>query len=375
MQEQTLTPLKSGCYDEWVSNKIKRGKMKKFCGAFAALFVCFGLSTSSASTFTPPPYGNKEVNVWVGFGPGGGFDTSARVFAKHFGKHLPDNPVVVVRNKQGAGSVKLLNFLYRKTPKNRFDIGFFLPTAMHIPIYGKRKVRFKTEDFKYIGNMYTDINSCSVWRGGGQGIETFNDLINAKNPIIFGSAHPSTPMSTFPMFFKNVFGANIRIVQGYRGTAKALHAVMTGEVHGFCGTFESSLRGPFRKYHKAGDLRPIIQIDIKGKSGFFGEKATRLSALLKTEEQRRLANFVFGIDRMTRPIIAPPHTSKENLFILRKAFFNTMYDLEFQADAKRILGVTPNPTDGWEVQKFFEDLANTPRSVVEKAWKITQTSK
>ena len=300
---------------------------------------------------------------------------SARVFARHFGKHLPGNPTVVVRNKQGAGSIKLLNYLYRETPKNRFDVGFFLPAALQIPIYGKRKVRFKTEDFKYVGNMYTDINSCSVWRGGGQGIETFDDLITAKNHIIFGSAAPNTPMTAFPMFFKNVLGANLRIVHGYRGTAKALHAVMVGEVHAFCGTFESSLRGPFRKHHKAGDLRPFIQIDISDRSEFFGDKATLLSSLLKTKEQRQLAHFIFGIDRMTRPIIAPPSTSKENLFILRKAFFDTMNDPEFQADAKRILGVATNATDGKDVQKFFEDLAKTPRPIVEKAWQITQTSK
>ena len=349
--------------------------MKKLIGAIMALFVCVGLTTATASTFTPPPIGSKEVNVWVGFGPGGGFDTSARVFARHIGKHLPGNPTVVVRNKQGAGSGKLLNFLYRETPKNRFDVGFFLPTAMHIPIYGKRKVRFKPEAFWYVGNMYTDINSCSVWRGGGQGIETFDDLITAKNPIIFGSAHPSTPMSTFPMFFKNALGANLRIVQGYRGTAKALHAVMTGEVHAFCGTFESTLRGPFKNYHKAGDLRPFIQIDSSDRSNFFGDKATLLSSLLKTEEQKRLANFIFGIDRMTRPIIAPPHTPKENLAILRKAFFNTMNDTEFRADAKRILGVTPNPTDGKNVQKCFEDLAKTPRPIVERAWRLTRPEK
>ena len=96
---------------------------------------------------------------------------------------------------------------------------------------------------------------------------------------------------------------------------------------------------------------------------------------MKTDEHKRLANFIFGIDRMTRPIIAPPHTPKENLAILRKAFFNTMNDTEFRADAKRILGVTPNPTDGKNVQKFFEDLAKTPRPIVERAWRLTRPEK
>ena len=48
-------------------------------------------------------YRGKTVNVWVGYGPGGGYDLSARVLARHMGRHLPGKPTLVARNMPGCG--------------------------------------------------------------------------------------------------------------------------------------------------------------------------------------------------------------------------------------------------------------------------------
>jgi hypothetical protein len=48
-------------------------------------------------------YKDKTVTVTVGYGPGGGADTFGRLLARHFGKHLPGKPTVIVQNMPGAG--------------------------------------------------------------------------------------------------------------------------------------------------------------------------------------------------------------------------------------------------------------------------------
>jgi tripartite-type tricarboxylate transporter receptor subunit TctC len=316
----------------------------------------------------------QPVNVWVGFSPGGGYDASARVFAKYFSRYLPGNPDVVVVNKPGAGTAKLVGYMYRAVPATRMDIAFFHPAVMQMAVYGKRKIRFKPTEFKYIGNMYTDVNSCGVWKGAGQKIRTFADLKAAKNPIIFGSASPNSTMSTYPLFLKNVLGANIKVIQGYRGTRKAMRAMQAGEIHGACGFFESSIRSSYAQHWKSGLLNSVVQLDINRKAKMFS-KATALSSLLKTEEERQMAQFVFGIDVLSRPVLASPRARPADVSILRKAFMDTMRDPELKAEVKRRFGVVTNPMSGEKVQKFFVDMQATPRQIVNRVWQMTRPSK
>ena len=42
---------------------------------------------------------------------GGGYDALARALARHFGRHIPGNPIVVVRNMPGAGGITAVNAL------------------------------------------------------------------------------------------------------------------------------------------------------------------------------------------------------------------------------------------------------------------------
>jgi len=316
----------------------------------------------------------QPVNVWVGFSPGGGYDASARVFAKYFSRHLPGNPDVVVINKPGAGTAKLVGYMYRAVPATRMDVAFFHPAVMQMAVYGKRKIRFKPTEFKYIGNMYTDVNSCGVWKGAGQKIKTFDDLKAAKNPIIFGSASPNSTMSTYPLFLKNVLGANIKVIQGYRGTRKAMRAMQAGEIHGACGFFESSIRSSYAQHWKSGNLSSVVQLDINRKAKMF-DQATALSGLLKTEEQRQMAQFVFGIDVLSRPVLASPRARPADVSILRKSFMDTMRDPELKAEVKRRFGVVTNPMSGEKVQKFFVDMQATPRQIVDRVWQMTRPSK
>ena len=41
-------------------------------------------------------YSGKELTIQVGFGAGGGYDTTTRLFARYFGKHIPGNPSIIV---------------------------------------------------------------------------------------------------------------------------------------------------------------------------------------------------------------------------------------------------------------------------------------
>ncbi|TMK01932.1 MAG: hypothetical protein E6G74_08885 [Alphaproteobacteria bacterium] len=57
-------------------------------------------------------YRARTVTVVVSSSAAGGYDTLARVVARYMGRHLPGNPVFIVRNMPGAGGIAATNFLY-----------------------------------------------------------------------------------------------------------------------------------------------------------------------------------------------------------------------------------------------------------------------
>src|ERR1700716_4282368 len=76
------------------------------------------LTLGSAAAPAQEALTGKTVTIYVGFGPGGGYDLYARVLARHLGKHLPGHPTVVVSNMPGAASVRAANNVYNVAPKD-----------------------------------------------------------------------------------------------------------------------------------------------------------------------------------------------------------------------------------------------------------------
>ena len=77
--------------------------------AFAALVL--PLSTQHAHA-QADFYRGKTVDHMIGYSVGGGYDVYARLIARHLGKHIPGNPIVTPKNMEGAGSLRLANWLY-----------------------------------------------------------------------------------------------------------------------------------------------------------------------------------------------------------------------------------------------------------------------
>ncbi len=60
----------------------------------------------------------KRINLVIGYGSGGGYDTYARLLARFIGEHIPGKPTVIAQNMPGAGSRGAGNWLYNVAPKD-----------------------------------------------------------------------------------------------------------------------------------------------------------------------------------------------------------------------------------------------------------------
>jgi tripartite-type tricarboxylate transporter receptor subunit TctC len=336
----------------------------------AALFAAVAVVSHAHADAVSDFYKGRELTIQIGYGAGGGYDTTTRVFARHFGKHIPGTPSIIVQNVPGAGSMNVANAIFNTAPKDGSVLGVFASSTALEPLFGNKKAMYDPRRYEWIGSMHRDIASCGVWKGARQGIKNLHDLIKAKDTVTFGSTSPTAITSQHPLFVKNMLGANLKVIYGYKGTKDVSLAMMRGEVDGSCGMFESSVRSSFDQHVQAGELKIITQFGRDRAVSYFKD-ATRMYDLLKSAEQKKVADVIFKQTELARPLAAPPGTPKDRVAALRKAMLDTLKDPELIADAKR-LQVDFDPIAGAEAAQMFADFYTTPPALVEQARRYTQ---
>ena len=93
---------------------------------FRTFASCLGLLSGLAATTSSNAddfYRSKQVTIVVGFSAGGGYDLTARLYARHFGRHIPGYPSVVVANMPGAGSAVAAATLANTPPQDGTRLG------------------------------------------------------------------------------------------------------------------------------------------------------------------------------------------------------------------------------------------------------------
>ena len=68
-------------------------------------------------------YKGKNLDLYIGYSVGGAYDLYARTIARHLGKHIPGSPTIVPKNMEGAGSLRLANWLYKAAPRDGSAFG------------------------------------------------------------------------------------------------------------------------------------------------------------------------------------------------------------------------------------------------------------
>src|SRR5512138_222071 len=105
----------------------------------------------------------KPVELYIGYSVGGGYDVYARLLARHMGRHLPGNPVIVPKNMEGAGSLRLANWLYKAAPRDGSAFGTIGRGIAFDPLLGTEGAQFKASEFGWIGSMNDEVSVCAAW--------------------------------------------------------------------------------------------------------------------------------------------------------------------------------------------------------------------
>ena len=100
----------------------------------------------------------QTITVIAGSSPGGGTDSLARLLSRHFSKHIPGNPKIVVTNMAGAAGLIAANHLYNRSPKDGTAIGTMATGLTFRTALRDPALKFQLEKFTYLGQIASEGN-------------------------------------------------------------------------------------------------------------------------------------------------------------------------------------------------------------------------
>jgi tripartite-type tricarboxylate transporter receptor subunit TctC len=330
----------------------------------SATAICVSLAFMAPATAQDVAsfYKGKTIRIIVGFTPGGGYDIYARALARHYGRHIPGNPTVVVQNMPGAASLKSVQYLSAGAPADGTLITTFNPGLITQSLTAPEKVSVKFLDYAWIGNVSEDFRVCFTWNGTG--IKNWQDFL-ARDKVTFGNTGVGTSAYIDDRMLSDLFGVKLHAVMGYPGSADKRVAIERGELDGDCGSWTSMPEDWLRD-------KKVTMLIRFSRQLVPGMPADLLYAgdLLADPKKKQTLNLLTAGAVVGRPYIAPRAVPADRLAALRAAFDATMKDSEFLADsAKQRLLVTP--MTGAEVEGFIKELYQTPPDVVAAAKEIS----
>lgn len=332
---------------------ISRGTMIGAAAAAVSLAGAYAAHAQSPADF----YKGKTVNLVVGFSPGGGYDQYARLLARHIGKYTPGNPNYVVQNAPGAGSLTAVRRVESNLPKDGTAIVTFNPALITEGITEPERTKFNFTDVAYIGSITRDFRVCYMW--GDKGPKTWDDVMKAKE-LNFGGTAKGTGSYVNGAILRNVFGANIKHILGFPGSAEQRLAIERGELDGDCGSY-SSIPDDWIREKKVNFFvmfSPIKTPDMPD--------MPFVSTFAKTDEQKAVLKILTAAGELGRPYIVSQSVPADRIAALRKAFDETMKDKTFLAEGKKE-GLPIYPVDGQEAGEIVDAIYKFPKDLVAKA--------
>lgn len=327
--------------------------------AFLCVVVADGRRTASAEDY----YKGKTIRIIAGSEAGGMYDTFARVVARHLGEHLPGKPTIVVADMPGASGVRATNYLYEVAPKDGTVLATFNKSMPFYQAMGEGGVRFKAQEFSWIGALSQTNDVVSVWHTTG--VKTIDDA--KKREIVMGALSFIGTNWTYPVLLNALIGTKFKVVTGYPSGIAVDHAMEKGEVEGRGSNQWSAWKAIHPDWVREHKIVPLVQVGLRKEADL--PNVPLLTELAQDEEQRRMFQFVSEAAVADGPLAGPPGIPGEALAALRGAFNAMVKDAIFRAEAEKI-SIDLGPLAGEEVARIAASIMGTPAATVDKVKSI-----
>jgi tripartite-type tricarboxylate transporter receptor subunit TctC len=316
--------------------------------------VAFALVPAGASA---QDLAGKTVTIYVGFGPGGGYDLYGRVFARHLGKHLPGHPTVVVSNMPGAASIRAANYVYNVAPRDGTALGMVAQSIAEEQLLGTAGVSYDVTRLAWIGRFAANVEVAYVWLQAP--VKTVYDLKTTE--ATFAGTGPAS--SVYPRLLNAMAGMKWKVIAGYNTTAAAHLAMQRREVDGATSSL-NTLKTTQRDWLDQSLIRILVAFALTRRGDFADVPA--VVELGATPEDKAVLGFYANSGAVGRSVIAPPGLGAERIAMLRTAFDATMKDKEFLSEIETTK-LEFEPMAGAELQALVEASTKVTSAVLARA--------
>jgi tripartite-type tricarboxylate transporter receptor subunit TctC len=301
-------------------------------------------------------FSGKTVRVLIGYAAGGGYDRYGRQVARHIGKYLPGKPNVVAVNMPGAGSYKVVNYIYNTAPKDGTEFAIFARSVPILAFSGKfDKTRFDPLKLTWIGtsSSYKGEAYLVVVRKD-TGVKNIEDLRKIKKTVMFSATAFGSDGTDVPIVLREVLGLNVQALRGYPGGNSLYLAVDRGETQGRMVGYASVKTAHPEWLKPDSPINVVLQFATRERLPAFPNAPTAYE-LARNDADRALIDMLEAPFYMARPFAGPPGMPAANTSAVRAAFMAAHEDPVYKKEAKKLRLLT-SPQDGATVQNLVAKL-------------------
>ncbi|GEM_PF-819341 len=327
------------------SNFSKTEMRRAFFSRSVALFAgVLALFAGSAAFAAASGYPEKNIELVVGYKPGGGFSDWAQAIAPFIEKHLPNKVNVIVRNMDGAGSAIAAGYLQKAKPDG-YTIGIYNVAGL-AALQLARKVNYDLSKVTWLARLSYD---------------DYVALINAKGPYksitdFKKQTKPEYIMSTAGLAATATITGAVTLAKmgvkwkplNHGGTAEAALAVIRGDADVVWAPYES-----MQQHIDSGDLKIALWHAAKRNPQYPDVPIPGDLGMPELNESLNLHRFLG----------APPGLPADVRATLEGAIKKAVDDPGFQ-DVLKKMKKTSAYLDGKEAEKLVDNTLSSYRSYV-----------
>ncbi len=306
-------------------------------------------------------YAGTDISMYIGYSVGGGYDLYGRLVARHIGRHIPGNPTVVPINMEGAGSLRLANWMYSAAPKDGSAIATVNQGVPFMPLLGQREfAEYDAAEFFWIGSANEEITVCVAMEHTG--ISNLDQLYDEE--LIIGGTGPGADEYFLHGLLRGVLDIQIRSITGYPGGNEINAAMERGEVDGRCGWSWASVKVTRPDWLEQGTINVLLQLGLSKHPDL--PDIPLIMDLTDSEQDQQLLRLVMATGPFGRPFLAPPGIPADRAAALEAAFNATVTDPQFLAEAE-LLRAEVRPVLSPELRQVLAEVYATAPDTVERA--------
>jgi tripartite-type tricarboxylate transporter receptor subunit TctC len=309
-------------------------------------------------------YRSKSITMLVGSGAGGGYDTYARIFARHMSRYIPGNPTIIAKNMPAAAGLAAANTLYTTAEKDGSTIAAFTNGSAMEPLFGNASARYDAQKFNWLGSIGKLQNVCATWHQSS--VKTI--AAARAREVIVAAAGATSNTAIVPKALNALIDTRFKVIAGYDTGAGLTLSIERGEAEGICGLSWSTMKASRPHWIRDKLLNVIVQMGLQK----LPDVPSALD-LVADAQNKQVLELILIRQEAGRPFAAPPGVPLERVAVLRRAFDATLEDAEFRADAAKAQ-LEIEPLTAAEIDGLLATAYGAPKPIVQKAAALVEPS-